>query len=414
MRRILLFSILAVAVAVAAYLGLFDKPPTDCSGAVRAENAFAIDLYAQLAKRPGNLVFSPVPLAAGLAMVGEGARGNTALEIAIALHGQEDITNVFRKYAGWLRNLGKPDAQGNRINLANSLWVRQGYSIFGQFRKLPDMFGGGSLHFMDFTGAAGSLDATKAELTRKQINSWAAKQTHGKITAILPAGLPDQDTRMILANIIYFDEAWEEPFHLVPAGRSKQLQFHVNAQEVVDVPMMSKQEQCKYYKTPEFAAVEIPYRLGRLSMVVLLPTANEDLTNAEKHLDMQLVDLLHETGQPRDMEILLPKFKVSMGLNLREPLRSMGIRSAFSVADADFSGITTENPLCVEAVLQSAWLDVNETGTDAAAASTISLEELGAPTVFAANRPFLFLIRENSTGAIIFLGRITNPVLPHD
>ena len=372
---------------------------------VRANNAFALDLYAQLAKQPGNLVLSPFSVDTTLAMAYAGARGRTAQQIAKALYLPGETTNVHAGYAALLRTLNQGNLPGCQFLAANSLWAQQGYRFLQPFQMcLKDQYGS-SLNQVDLTGWPHAFDPAKAAAAREQINAWVKTKTHDKINEIVPPNLPGPSTRLFLVNAVWFKGLWAQPFD---RSDTENAPFHISLDRSVSVPTMHVTGHCRYGRNEDVEVLELPYLSNQVSMVILLPRKSDDLADFEKTFTVSGTRRLPEmTGT--EVSVALPKFKAAAEFDLAEPLLTMGIKDAFSEANADFSGITTVKPFFIEAALHKAYVDVNEVGTEAAAA-TGAVWAAAEPYPFNADHPFLFMIRHNPTGAILFLGRVVNPL----
>jgi serpin B len=377
---------------------LWSEPMLATSDIVKANNAFAFDLYKNLAKEPGNLVVSPFSIDTALAMTYAGARGNTARQMARVLHLPAGDTNIHVEFSALLKDLKDTNKLGCQLVTANALWAQQGYPVLKSFQKLLQTQYGTTLKQTDLNGHSAQA--------RREINSWVASQTHDKIKGILQQELPDANTLLILANAIWFKGLWKTPFDKT---QTKDLPFQLNSRESVSIPMMHLMHYFEYADTTTLQVLELPYVSNQLSMVILLPKRNDGLPEIEEPLIAAQIEQLHRTSHLTEISVWLPRFKAESGFSLTEPLKSLGMKDAFVSGVADLSGISTNKSLFIQDVLHKAFLDVDETGTEAAAATTV-LGTQGIATPFSANHPFLFLIRHNPTGAILFLGRVANPL----
>jgi serpin B len=370
----------------------------------RANNAMALNLYAQLGNRPGNLIFSPISIGTSLAAACAGAHGQTGTQISQALHISADRINDFGSLLKQLEGAGK---QGAELNMGMSLWVQNKYPLSVSFEELVERHYGATVNRIDFTGWPGSFDSTKASIARAKINRWIADQTHSESADALSPALPNANTRLIFANTIYFKGVWATTFD---KSQTKTSPFYVTSKNSTPVSLMHKRDRYAYRKDAELKMLEIPYRANRVSMVILLPTVRDGLASLERNLTAQFLNRLPITGEVMDVDVFLPKFTETCKFDLKAPLENIGIRDAFSETDADFSGIASEKSFSIDSFLHAATIDVNEDGAEASAAAVSSYDTIGGPARFVADHPFLFLIRENTTGAILFIGRITNPV----
>jgi serpin B len=376
-------------------------PKADRDAAVKGDTAFALDLYARLRTDDGNLFFSPYSISTALAMTRAGARGDTAAEMDKVLHftlPQDRLHAAFAALGKEINGDPEDNKRGYQLRTANALWGQNGYPFAPDFLKLvKDSYGGG-LNLLDFAGAT--------EDARQTINAWVEKQTNDKIKELLAKGILTEDTKLVLTNAIYFKGDWARQFK---KDLTRDEPFHFTAHKSVTVPLMKQWGAFRAYNGEALQALELPYAGGALSMVVLLPRQVDGLADLEKALTPERLNGWH--GQLRkvdEMEVSLPKFKMTWNLDLSETLKDMGMPTAFSGA-ADFSGFTGgRNELQVTHVIHKAYVDVNEEGTEAAAATAV-IVDASDPPQFRADHPFLFLIRDSRNGSILFLGRVTDP-----
>jgi len=366
----------------------------------KANNAFALDLYARLSNRPGNLFFSPASISTALAMTYAGARGETAQEMAATLHFTIEAQRLHPAFGALLRDLNNQGKKNRyRLSVANALWAQQGHSFLPEFVELTKTDYGAGVHDVDFVGAA--------EAARQTINTWVEKQTEDKIKDLMPRGIVSPDTRLVLTNAIYFKGNWQAQFNKEQTHESP---FQVAADQKVNAPFMNQTGKFKYLDGDTFQALELPYAGKDLAMIALLPKQPDGLTDFEKQLSAaKLVDWLHKM---RETEVIvsLPKFKLTSEFGLKETLTAMGMQLAFS-SSADFSGMDGKRDLFLSAVIHKAFVDVNEEGTEAAAATGVGIRTLAVRVkpMFRADHPFLFLIQDRRSGSILFLGRLANP-----
>ena len=378
---------------------------TDVSAVVEGNNRFALDLYARLrADQPGNLFFSPGSLSTALAMTYAGAKGETASQMAKVLHftlPQEKLHPAFAS----LNRTWNPDGNGRgfRLSVANRLWGQEGFHFLPEFLAITREDYGAELAQVDLRG--------QTEKARQQINAWVEEQTQGKIRDLIPPGALDSLSRLVLTNAIYFKGDWTKPFE---KRATKDTPFHVTSRQTLDVPMMYQEDRFPFWAGEGLKILELPYGTGDLSMLVLLPDRIEGLADLEARMtDGTLARWL--SGPRREkVRVYLPRFKLTSQFQLADVLKAMGMPLAFTPDRADFSGMDGQRDLFVSAVIHQAYVDVNEEGTEAAAATGIAVAATAVmvpkePPVFRADHPFLFLIRENRTGSILFLGRLVNP-----
>jgi len=393
----------AISVAIAAGAGAAEDPPPSATVA-QGVNLFAFDLYGALrSEQSGNLFFSPQSISTALAMTYTGARGETAAEMARTMHFSLPPDRLSADYAELLRALREPGGTPSyRLSIADRLWGQRGVSYLAPFVALTRRDYGAEPVLADF--------ASNAEGVRREINAWVAQETEGKITDLVPARSLGSGTRLVIANAIYFRGNWAEQFE---RSATRNQPFHVSAGTTVDVPLMSAKLSVGYWRYPEAALtiVQLPYKGNDLSMLVILPDAPDGLAGMEAQLTAENIRRWTVGFVPETVLVYLPRFSVESGVELSSTLATMGMRLPFSDA-ADFSGVTGQRDVYLSAVWHKARVDVDERGTEAAAATGVNLI-VGAvasePPTFRADHPFVFLIRHNRTGAILFLGRLTNP-----
>jgi serine protease inhibitor len=428
--------------------------------AATASNAFACDLYARLAAEGGgnNLFFSPYSLTGVLSMAVEGARGETARQMGQALHfpeaarrtgdGAREIpwdTGLIHTQLGLLHKRFNERSRDDAFELrvANALWGEKTCPFRKEFTDtIARHYGTGGIVPADFLG--------DAEGTRKQINAWAEDQTRNRIKNLVPPGAVGELTRLILTNAIYFKGEWAEVFQ---PGLTTEDDFRRAGDAKVRVPLMNrcvdsaryaafngdgslfdtplrvrsdgkdeKDEKRLYPDDRGFAMLELPYKGNELSMVVILPRVAGGLDALEKSIVFRNRLALIGKIRQRTVDVFLPRFRMDTSYNISQTLRSMGMIRAFNAPGspdvAEFGGMSESREIFISAILHKAFVEVNEQGTEAAAATAAFAAESAVPEpvemipfvpIFRADHPFLFLIRDRTTGCILFLGRVTDP-----
>ena len=390
-----------MAVLVAAACASSPAAPIDLQPQVRGNSAFCFEMYQQLRVREGNLFFSPCSISTALAMTYGGARGETEAEMAAVLHlsgEQEAVHGTFSRLQSQLNAIqDKGDVQ---LSIANSLWAQQNYSFLDAFLDLTKSHYGAGVRFVDFAG--------NTEAARLEINTWGEEQTKEKIKDLIKQGMLEPSTALVLCNAIYFKGNWLSQFE---KARTRETDFISTPEKTIQVPMMNQSTNVKFRRFDGFSAIELPYAGNDLSMVVFLPEQQDGLAGFEDQLKQEAItgwleDLANTS--PSEVSISLPKFKVTCEFELSSVLAEMGMSHAFS--DADFSGMTGRKDLFISKVVHKAFVDVNEEGTEAAAATAVIMDKsFSRPLTFRADHPFMFLIRENTTGSVLFVGRIADP-----
>jgi len=377
------------------------------SAVAQANNAFALDLYANLREQPGNLFLSPHSIHVALAMTSAGARGQTAQQMANVLHFTLPQDKLPGAFAGLIKDLNTGGKIGDRelykLVVANALWAQKDYPFHADFQNVVSANYGAALGRVDFINAT--------EDARLEINRWVEKQTNDKIKDLLQPGVLTPLTRLVLTNAIYFKSNWANQF---PKFATRDAPFHVTSDKTTQVKMMHQAERFAYLEADGLQAVELPYIGNRLSMVVLLPAKVDALGELEKTLTGAKLTEWVGGLKARRVQLALPRFTFSSQFSLSRTLQSLGMTDAFSPAAADLSGIATVDKLFIQAVIHKAFVDVNEEGTEAAAATAVAIGvkailEPDQPVVFTADHPFLFVIRHRDSGTILFLGRVVNP-----
>lgn len=357
---------------------------------------FAYDLYRSLRGREGNLFYSPYSISSALAMVYAGARGDTAQQMAAALHyglPQDQLHAAFQALSQELDS-----DQDFQLSIANSLWGQEGYPFLPAFLDLIAQNYAAALEQVDF------VDEASREQARQRINDWVLEQTQGKIEELLGRGALTQDTRLVLVNAIYFLAEWETPF----LDGTNEGNFTLLDGRQVVVPMMSRRTETPYAEAEGVQAVEIPYKGGRMSMLVLLPAEGE-FESFEASLDAERVRAILESMQSNDLQLSMPKFSFSAEFSLGGTLAGMGMADAFDAGRADLSGIDGTQSLYITDVVHKAFVAVDEMGTEAAAATGVVVGITSMPQTLQVDRPFIFVIRDAETGSVLFIGRVLDP-----
>jgi serpin B len=429
MKTIKCVVILLAATVSVADCRAMSKPAvagkTEIKVVVEGNNRFALAIYEKLRAEEGNLFFSPYSISTALAMTYAGARGETAAQMAEVLHfpiarsgvgydpnresGEAMTTEVqwkqeqFHSAFGTIINdLKARGAKGRyELTVANALWGQKGCGFLKEFLELVKVNYNGGLNEVDFV--------TAAESARQTINAWVEKETKNKIRNLIGPGVLNEWTRLVLTNAIYFKGNWARQFD---KGNTKEAPFTLLNGEKVNVPMMNQTAEFNYMGAEDFQGLELPYVDDELSMIILLPKKNDGLNRFEEMVTPD--NLSRWLGELHRHKVIVsvPKFKMTWQFRLNEVLKSMGMSEAFS-GNADFSGMTGRRELFISAVIHKAYVDVNEEGTEAAAATGVVMSKTSIgpeeTAVFRADHPFLFLIRDNSSGSILFIGRVMNP-----
>ena len=380
--------------------------PGDATAAAASIDAFGLDLFRRLAAAGDNTVISPASIAIALAMAEAGARGGTASQMDAVLHGAgagsgAGMNALDQVLAG--RNGTFTDAEGHdltvALRIANAPFAQAGMALEPSYLDaLASRFGAG-LRLVDYQ--------RDPEAARNLINAWVKSRTEGRIPQLLAPGILDSLTRLVLVNAIYLKAPWQVPFD---AQLTKPAPFTRADGLTVDVPTMAGGgQQLRYAEGSGWRAVELPYAGGSLAMTIVVP---DDLAAFVQHLDATQFGQITGALAGREVELWLPRFALQAETDLAGTLSTLGMPLAFDPERADFSGITTEERLFVSAVVHQAAISVDEKGTEAAAATGVAMAATAMPAdlvTLRVNRPFLFAVRDVPTGAILFLGQVTDP-----
>jgi serpin B len=410
-----LAAIIMISVNLSAKDNMAEKENTNENLIVEGNNKFALELFAKLQKTKGNLFFSPFSISTALAMTHAGARNETESQMTEVLHfpvstklamdsssksipDKRQFAISFGKIIKDLNNRGREGSY--TLTVANALWGQKNYGFLKEFLDLIESSYDGRLNEVDFISAA--------ETARQTINAWVEKKTNGKIKNLIGPGALDSMTRLVLTNAIYFKGNWARQFE---EKRTSVAPFTLTDGRKIDVPIMNQKAEFGYIETDTFQALDLPYVNEELSMIIMLPKKFDALDEFEKTFTPENLTQWLAKIHKREVVVFVPKFKMASQFSLADVLKSMGMKDTFS-SDADFFGMNGKRDLCISAVIHKAYVEVNEEGTEAAAATGVvmRLTSVGPPIpVFRADHPFLFLIRDNLTGSILFIGRVANP-----
>lgn len=371
--------------------------------AARSANAFAADLCRKL-DTAGNQFLSPYSIHTALGMVYAGTRGATEKEMAATLHFPAGREAPHGRSARLRKRIDSLGAMGQvRIHAANAMWTQEGMPMLGPFLDIQKRHYGAEPRRVDFAG--------DPETQRLLINQWAETETRGRIKDLVPPRGIDSRTRLAICNAIHFKGKWARAFD---SARTRAMPFRLAPQRTIQVPMMRQKGRFRIAVSGRFTVLELPYEGGDFSLVVGLPDTAGSLAAAETGWfrgGMEDAVSRLAASPLQDMDVALPRFKLTCDFELSEALKGMGMASAFG-GDADFTGMAKGGGIAISRVIHKAFVEVNEEGTEAAAATAVLITRGSAhrrTDLFLADRPFLFLIRENHTGLLLFLGRVADP-----
>jgi serpin B len=413
MKKFLMIGIILLLVSVATastVLFLYPYPPKEPPRAddtgwtkegvqevVNGNNKFALELYSELSKsEKGNIFFSPYSISSALAIVYEGARGRTAEEIKSVFHfpSYETLRPNFAAIYNSI-NKGYKDYE---LRTGNALWVQQSFPLLEEYTSTVERYYGGKATNLDFVG--------ETEKSRETINSFIEEQTNGKIKDLIPQGFLSPQTVLVITNAIYFKGTWVWEFD---PKETREMDFKISSNNTIKVPMMfmkpSEKARFNYTETDDLQILELPYKGGKISMLILLPKG--DLSSIEP-LTLEKIEEWKSKMKETELDsIYLPKFEFKAKYFLNDNLKRLGMPTAFTPS-ADFSGITAGN-IWISSVIHEGYVKVDEKGTEAAAATAVIIARAIRGNVFRADHPFIFIIQERDTGNILFLGRVVNP-----
>jgi serpin B len=375
-------------------------------------NLLALRLYGSLRTQPGNLFFSPFSIRTVLAMAYAGASDDTAAQMKAALHFSQFPELLHLEFAEIIKRLNAAGGGLYEMAVADALFSQEGSPLKQEFLELVDQQYGGVLKPVDFRN--------NAEAVRAEINQWVEDKTRQRIQQIVPPDSLDREARLVLVNAVYFKGRWVLPFN---KAYTREEPFYLEGGTTVTAQLMHQQREIRYVQKRGFQAVDLTYQGNDLSLLVLLPNKRDGLAALEKALTADTLRECVSDMTSCEVKLFLPRFKITWGvIDIRQPLMILGMKAAFDRTRANFSGINGLEPpdadaLFISAVFHKAFVEVNEEGTEAAAATAAAMSRAMAspnykppaiPT-FRADHPFLFAIRDRRSNAILFLGRVVNP-----
>jgi serpin B len=396
--NVLIMSVLLLFVMGAVLEGAQTGGERAAAGAV---NGLAMKLYDRLAVSGENLCFSPYSVSSAFAMAYAGAAGETAAELSGVFGFEEDI---HRSNKLLMRNiLGAPEDAGELV-AANSIWPRRDYKILAPFLKTVKENYEAEIRPQDFKD--------NAEAARSEINKWIDGKTRGKIQDLIPDGALNSATAMVLANAVYFKAGWLSQFS---EDATETAEFYADPDVVSPVSLMKNTEAYEYFENDLIQAVKVPYLRGAYSMTLMLPKERRGIGALEKSLVSGSQDAVMNDMERRLVELYIPRFKIESMFSLNRAIGGLGAPSAFIPSVADFSGINGRRDLFISDAVHGAFISVDEKGTEAAGAtaviartSSIMLDS-AEPVIFRADHPFLFFIKDEMSGAILFMGKVARP-----
>jgi len=414
-KKFLTYGIVLLVVAVVTAISVLfiysyetrQSPKVDYTGwtqqgvqeVVNANNQFALELYSKLSTDGNkNIFYSPFSISSALAMVYEGAKGQTANEIKSVFHFPEN-SMLRPNFAKIYNNINEAN-KTYELKTGNALWVQQNYPLLKSYLNIVKKYYGGKVANLDFV--------KETEKSRQTINSFIEKQTDNNIKDLIPQGDLDPNTKLVLTNAIYFKGMWKWEFD---KSQTQEQYFKITPTNSIKVPMMNMEPnkaEFNYANLKNLQILELPYKGNKISMLILLPTKN--LASLYPLTLKKLTGWKNQMQKTELILISLPKFELDTKYFMNKTLSAMGMPIAFSPG-ADFSGMTGEKGLDISSVIHQAHIKVDEKGTEASAATTVGMHTnlVSSGPVFNADHPFIFIIQEKKTGNILFMGRIIDP-----
>lgn len=365
-------------------------------------NAFAIELYQQVKSKKDNIFFSPFSISTALAMTYAGAATGTELEMAKTLHFDPNTKNFHSAYKIYLEKIKANYSDGVTLNIANKLWGQKDFPFVANFMNTTKEYYDATSENLDFIG--------KTEESRQTINKWIEAETNNKIQNLLAPGMISIKTKLVLTNAIYFKGTWENKFD---KKNTLEQEFKKNDGTIVKAPFMNQTIKTSYIENNTLTAVRLSYKGYKQSMIIFLPKETVGFEKMEKEFTAENYNQWRKTFKACEAVLSIPKFKTDFAIQLSDQLRMMGMKNAFS-DNADFSRMS-KTGIHISNVIHKAFVEVNEEGTEAAAATAVIMAQNRAvierdPIIqFTADHPFLYMITDNSTGSILFMGTIMDP-----
>ncbi|MBN2789334.1 MAG: serpin family protein [Candidatus Delongbacteria bacterium] len=380
------------------------EPKTDQPyDASKGNNEFMLKAYSKLSadEKNDNIFFSPYSISSALAMTFAGSNGNTEVEMAKALEftkNTDAFHQDFSKITDKINEIGKKGIV--KLSVANSLWMQEGYTFLDAFKNIGKKY---------YNAQIENLNFAEDEKSRQIINQWVEEKTNDKIKELIQQGILDALTRLVLTNAVYFKGEWKEQFQ---KNATKTTTFHNAKGNDVASEMMYNKAMYGYYENDKFQFLEMPYKGNDVSMLVLLPKETQGLGKIESELNMSTIDSAIDNIKGKEVKVYFPKFKLNLSYELSSLMKDLGMNDAFTKA-ADFSKMTGNKELYISAIIHKTFIEVDEKGTEAAAATAVVMRMKGAMPQpcpeFKCDHPFFYFIRENETGTILFTGRLNDP-----
>lgn len=375
---------------------------TEISSIAQGNNEFAFDLLKEIPYERDNMVISPFSISTALAMTYAGARNVTLEEMAKVMHFDRDQVLFNANFGAYIKTINNIAKEHVELNIANSIWAQQDYSFLQSYFDLIEDVYDSETFQVDFRA--------NREAVREDINNWVYDETREKIKDLIAPGVLTDDTRMVLVNAIHFLGPWLKEFD---PEQTRKNHFYLQGREFVMTDFMHSTDTLPYFEDESMQVLEMPYSGNNFSMVILLPKETPEMESIEQSLNNETFNNILNRLESKEVDIAIPKFEAETKLDLDEVLMGMGMVQPFN-RYADFSGMTGDLDLKIDKVIHQAMIEVAEEGTEAAAATAVVVIRKTSidpdpRTMFIANRPFMFFIKENEHNSILFAGRVMNP-----
>lgn len=371
----------------------------DVNSLIESNQQFGFDLYQQLKTDQGNLFFSPYSISTALAMTYAGAESETKNQMARALHLNDADFDIHKSYQIYTDSLNTLFKNNTKLEAVNGLWADSNWKFLESYFTLIEQ---------NYNARIENIDMHDGKKSAEIINQWTSDNTHGKITEIVN----DKDfelARLVLANAIYFKADWTKSFDI---EKTKEMDFNLLDKSIQKADFMFQSDSFNYYADDQKQVLELPYSDGNLSMLIILPEKETGIYKIEESINHENFNTWINNLNSRKLDIYIPKFTLTYEIELNRVLSNLGMPVAFSKS-ADFSGMTGKKDMQIDKVKHKSFVEVNEQGTEASAATVVIMREKSASLnkIFKADRPFIFIIKENNKNSILFMGRIINPVV---
>lgn len=374
------------------------------SPAAEGNNLFMIKAYKYLSEteESKNIFISPYSIQSALAMTFAGAAGKTEEEMGKALDFPGNTIAFHENFGKLTKGINDISKKGEmQLSVANSLWLAENYNFLEEFLRINKTY---------YNTETTNLNFSESEKARKTINDWVAEKTKDRIKDLIPPGILDALTKLVLTNAVYFKAEWAEQFK---KGNTQKAEFITMDNKAVKTEMMNLKHNFPYMENEDIQLIEMPYKGGDASMFVILPKKKNYLKTIEKDLEWKNIDKLIGQLKRQQVDVYFPKFKMSLEYELRKLMSSLGMKAAFNKG-ADFSRMNGNKDLYISAIIHKTFVEVDETGTEAAAATAVVMRMKSAMPdpdykTFRADHPFFYFIRENVSGTVLFAGRVTDP-----